>query len=108
MDRKETLDAAAKAVLVDRAATHGGSPEASFTLIARLWSARLGIPISPSQVAILLIDLKSARAWQNPGHEDNWVDIAGYAACGAEVAPRAPASAGPFTLAPMGRPVDYP
>jgi hypothetical protein len=85
MDRKETLDAAAKAVLVDRSATHGGSPESSFTLIARLWSARLGAPVTPAQVAIMMIDLKTARAWANPAHDDNWVDIAGYAACGAEV-----------------------
>ena len=30
--------------------------------------------------------LKTVRAWGNPDHGDNWVDIAGYAACGGELA----------------------
>ncbi len=80
--RAATLDLARQAVLCDRAATHG-APEDTFGLLAALWSARLGISLSPAQVAILLIDLKTARAWGNPGHADNWVDMAGYAACGA-------------------------
>ncbi|MDD8022387.1 MAG: DUF6378 domain-containing protein [Paracoccaceae bacterium] len=80
--RAAVLDLARQAVLRDRAATHG-APEDTFGLLAGLWSARLGISLSPAQVAILLIDLKTARAWGNPGHADNWVDMAGYAACGA-------------------------
>ena len=83
--RAQVLDAAARAVLVDRAATHG-APEDTFALIARLWSARLGITITPAQACILLVDLKTARAWMNPYHRDNWDDTAGYAACGAECA----------------------
>jgi hypothetical protein len=80
--RAATLDLARQAVLRDRAATHG-VPEDTFGLLAALWSARLGIALSSAQVAILPIDLKTARAWGNPGHADNWVDMAGYAACGA-------------------------
>lgn len=34
----------------------------------------------------MLVDLKVTRAWGNPSHGDNWVDIAGYAACGGELA----------------------
>jgi hypothetical protein len=30
--------------------------------------------------------LKVARLMHTPGHVDSWVDIAGYAACGADVA----------------------
>ena len=30
--------------------------------------------------------LKVARLMETPKHEDSWVDIAGYGACGAEVA----------------------
>lgn len=85
MDRSKVLDTAKAAVTVDRAATHGG-PEDTFTMIARLWSARLGVSLRPDQVAIMLIDLKTARAWGNPGHDDNWIDMAGYAACGGELA----------------------
>lgn len=84
-DRATILDAAAQAVTVDRAATHGAL-ENSFAQIAAIWSVRLGLPVTPDQVAILLIDLKTVRAWGNPRHADNWVDIAGYAACGGELA----------------------
>lgn len=83
--RATILDAAAQAVLKDRAATHG-AVEDSFAQIGAIWSVRLGVPVTPEQVAILLIDLKTVRAWGNPGHADNWVDIAGYAACGGELA----------------------
>lgn len=85
MRRHEVLDAAFEAVTVDRAATHG-KPEKTFGQIAAVWSARLGVRITAAQVCILLVDLKTCRAWGNPGHADNWVDMAGYAACGAELA----------------------
>lgn len=88
MTRSDILQAAHEAVTVDRAATHG-AVEDSFGRIAAIWSARLGVAISPAQVAILLIDLKTVRAWGNPGHADNWIDIAGYGACGGELAHRA-------------------
>lgn len=87
MTRSEILEAAHQAVTADRAATHGEA-EDSFSQIAAIWSARLGVPITAAQVAILLVDLKTVRAWGNPIHADNWVDIAGYAACGGEVAER--------------------
>lgn len=84
LKRADVLDAARQAVTVDRAATHGAL-ESSFVQIAAIWSVRLGVTITPAQVAILMIDLKTVRGWGNPGHFDNWVDIAGYAACGGEV-----------------------
>ena len=85
MNRTKILQDAMQAVTVDRAATHG-KPEDTFSAIAALWSARLGQTITPAQVCIMLIDLKTARAWGNPGHGDNWVDMAGYSACGGELA----------------------
>lgn len=87
MDRSEILDAAKQCVTVDRAATHG-PVEDTFGRIAAVWSARLGVEITPPQVAILLGDMKSCRAWGNPGHMDNWIDNAGYQACGGEMAAR--------------------
>jgi hypothetical protein len=86
--RAAILDAAKQAVMVDRAATHGAL-EDSFAQIAALWSVRLCVDVTPAQVAIMLIDLKAVRAWGNPGHADNWVDMAGYAACGGEVSAKA-------------------
>jgi hypothetical protein len=36
----------------------------------------------------MMVDLKTVRAWGNPSHHDNWIDVAGYAACGGEIAGR--------------------
>ena len=85
MTREECLDAAAKAVLTDRAREYG-HPEDSFGLIAALWSRYTEREISSADVAVMMILLKIARIEGNPRHADSWVDIAGYAACGAECA----------------------
>ena len=84
MNRSEILAAADMCVSRDRNATHG-APERSFAAIADVWSARLGISITPSQVCIMMADVKSCRASHNPIHLDNWVDLVGYAACGGEL-----------------------
>jgi hypothetical protein len=84
LTRATVLDVAKRAVTRDRAATHGAL-ENSFAEIAAIWSVRLGVTVTPAQVAIMMVDLKTVRAWGNPGHADNWVDIAGYAACGGEL-----------------------
>ena len=101
MKRDEILEAAKTIVTKDRAATHGAI-ENSFGLIAASWSAKLGIVVTPAQVCLLLADLKACRAWGNPGHADNWVDGAGYFACGGEVAGALP-EAGGGTVAVAGR-----
>lgn len=85
MKRPEILDGAKQAVVTDRAATHGNL-EDNFKAIAAIWSVRLGVAVTPAQVAIMMVDLKTTRAWGNPGHADSWVDAAGYAACGGELA----------------------
>ena len=85
MNRAEVLAAAHVAVMVDRAATHG-PVEKNFARLAAIWSARLGVDLTPAQVAIMLVDLKTVRAWDNPKHDDNWPDMAGYAAIGGELA----------------------
>lgn len=83
MTRKECLTAAIDAVCKDRENTYG-SPEDNFKLIADLWSTYTGVKISPQDVAVMMILLKTARA-KNSNHDDNFVDIAGYAACAAEI-----------------------
>ncbi len=83
--RVEILAEAARIIAQDRNATHG-EPENTFPMIAASWSAKLGITVTPAQVCLLLADLKACRAWGNPGHADNWVDGAGYNACGGELA----------------------
>lgn len=84
MKRSELLATAAKIVGKDRQATHG-RPEDSFTRIARLWSGYLDFEIQPHDVPALMALLKLARIRENPTHDDNWIDLAGYAACGSEV-----------------------
>ena len=85
MNRTHILETANEYVTRDRAATHGDA-EDSFSKLAALWGARLGVHIRPDQVAIMMLDLKTVRAWDNPKHQDNWIDMAGYAACGGEIA----------------------
>ena len=85
MMRQAILDQASERVCGDRPDVHGPL-EDSFGMIAAIWSVKLGVQVSPEQVALMLIDLKGVRAWGNPAHHDSWVDIAGYAACGGELA----------------------
>lgn len=66
-----------------RASTYGG-PEDSFKTIGKLWEAYYGTPFTPATVAVFLALLKVARLRNSPDHRDSWVDLAGYAACGAE------------------------
>lgn len=87
MNRKECLDAAAACVLTDRNQSYG-SPEDSFSTIAGFWNVYLNTradKLSSADVAALLALMKIARLARTAGaHADSWVDLAGYAACGAE------------------------
>jgi len=86
LTRKECLDAAAGCVLKDRQNQYGG-PENNFERIAQMWNGYLGTSsIKPWDVAAMMGMLKMARARFNPKYADNWVDLAGYAACGIECA----------------------
>lgn len=85
MNRRECLDVAATCVLSDRNKEYGG-PEHSFGDISAMWSVILRKKVTTADVALCMIALKTARLIDNPTHQDSWIDIAGYAACGAEVA----------------------
>lgn len=89
MTRSEILDTAKQYVTNDRASTHG-EPENSFADIAALWNAYFGkrlksCPIMPYEIGALMALFKIARARGNPSHTDNWIDGAGYLACGGEL-----------------------
>jgi len=92
VNRDVVLDTAKKYVMKDRQADHG-APEDTFARIAALWNAYLcpsgvapdGWGLTPTDAAMMLALLKVARQRENPGHEDNYVDLAGYAACAAEI-----------------------
>jgi len=86
----------ARQTVYDRADTHG-EPEESFATIADKWTAHIrallrsdgidpeGFSLDPDAVANMMIDLKTSRNAEGHYTEDNWVDIAGYAECGARI-----------------------
>jgi hypothetical protein len=85
MTRDELLDVCKETVIRHRVSRHG-TPEDNFTRIAALWSAYLGVELQAHDVACLMVLLKVARTSNGPDNADNWIDMAGYAACGCEVA----------------------
>lgn len=102
MTREEILDAACKCVCGDREQDYG-SPENNFRLIAGFWRAYLEaksldvytgtdgectVPVAdigPEDVAAMMCLFKIARIATGHGKADNWIDLAGYAACGGEL-----------------------
>ena len=72
------------AVVANRREAYG-DPTASMSAIASRWSITLGRAVTPSQVALCLIDLKLERLAHDHRHLDSMVDIAGYAAVLREV-----------------------
>ena len=84
MKRKDILDTAKGYVTKDRASDHGDM-ENNFRTIAMYWSVHLGVPVSATDVSVMMTLLKVARIKSNPKHIDNWVDGAGYLACGGEL-----------------------
>ena len=95
MLRKELLS---KAIEITEGARqeHYGSPEDNFARIAEYWQTYLRQTqldgyqpiISPHDVAVMMILMKVARLAADYLHDDSWLDIAGYAACGSECAER--------------------
>ena len=85
MTRKECLDKAAGCVLQDRNSSYGG-PEDNFGRIANFWTDYLGVKLEDVDVAMMMALLKIARIKGNKGYADGYIDLAGYAACGAECA----------------------
>ncbi len=84
MTREEVLNTAKKYVCGDRENEYG-SPEDNFRDIAEFWSIFKGVTFTPTDVAMMMALLKIARIKSGTATEDSFVDLAGYAACGAEV-----------------------
>jgi hypothetical protein len=96
MTTKQKLLDQAKEAVADRGLNYG-TPEDNFKRIAEHWNVLLvnrhqideykqdhGF-LTPGDVAIMMALMKIARLEHQPDHEDSWVDLAGYAACGAEI-----------------------
>ena len=84
MDRETVLSKASAYTQADRQNDYG-TPEQNFGVISELWSAYKRVDFTASDVAAMLALLKIARIKTSPAKADNWIDLAGYAACGGEV-----------------------
>lgn len=87
--RAQVLREAERITATDRNSSYG-EPEDNFARIAAFWNVFLqdklkpGVEITAGDTAALMIMVKLAREMNAPT-EDNKIDIAGYAACWAEV-----------------------
>jgi hypothetical protein len=93
MDRSVLLAMADKAINGDRARDYGDAYE-NFSRIAAGWGVILESAaedvsdLRPERVALMMCWLKMCRLMNGLSHEDSWVDLAGYAALGGELAER--------------------
>ena len=86
MKVKDVLDRAGQVVLVDRQTEYNQvSKTEMHSRIAEAWSATLGRMVTPHEVALCMVQLKVIRAACQPGHEDSYVDMVGYATIAAEI-----------------------
>lgn len=84
MKRAECLRTAETCVCGKREQDYG-SPEDNFTKIAEMWTAYMGHPYTAQDVAMMMALLKVARIRTGTATADSFVDLAGYAACAAEI-----------------------
>lgn len=84
-ERALVLEEAERLINGQRANDYG-SPQTNFGRIAKLWEPILGVQIKPTDVALMLTQLKIARLINSPAHRDSWIDAAGYVGLGAELA----------------------
>lgn len=95
MERAEVLKRAMDCVCGQREQDYG-TPENNFHTIGVFWSTYLRAAhpelnlainqITPKDVAAMMSLLKVARIATGTGTADSFVDLAGYAACGGEIA----------------------
>ncbi len=88
MDRLDVLSLAGDCISGSREEDYGRA-EDNFGVIARLWNVYLQAKadhlIDAKDVAAMMALLKLARIASGHAKSDNWVDLAGYAACGGEI-----------------------
>ena len=90
MTREETLRRAIECVTGKREQDYG-KVENNFSTIAKFWTIFLRPvlkpheSISPVQVALMMGLLKIGRLSSGTATEDSFIDLAGYAACAAEL-----------------------
>lgn len=93
-NREDILNMAKDCVCKSREADYS-SPENSFKVIASMWTSYLyatgkmpednGAALTAKDVAAMMVLFKMSRVATGRGKADNWIDAAGYAACGGEI-----------------------
>jgi hypothetical protein len=63
-----------------------GTPNVSMLRISQFWSAYLGYPIDPHEVAICMLLLKVSRISESAEHKDSYYDLINYALISGELA----------------------
>lgn len=89
--RRSVLEEAIGLITGDRNAQYG-PPTQDFDRIAEMWTTyfrgagllKPDAQVRSHDVAVAQILLKVSRLCHSPGKRDHWVDIGGYAGCGAE------------------------
>ncbi|WNO25814.1 hypothetical protein SEA_GOIB_72 [Gordonia phage Goib] len=89
MNKGEILAKADELVNGDRNKNYGDA-KTNHQRIADMWSVILAKPVEAHEVAACMVALKLARLIETPDHLDSWVDMAGYAAIGGEIATETP------------------
>lgn len=88
--RRGILLQAIRCVCGDRDQDYG-SPEHSLSAIGRFWAdyirSKYGaeVPLTGADASAMMVLFKMARVATGHGKADNWIDAAGYAACGGEL-----------------------
>lgn len=85
MNTREVLEKALELTSGDRAKQHGDKYD-NHANVAALWSAFLDVPVTPAQVALMMVLVKVARTKSGAHNTDDYVDAAGYAAIACEIA----------------------
>lgn len=80
----DILNTAAELVGGDRADKHGDMKKVH-TDAARMIGGYLEMPITAEQVAIMIMLLKVARTKNGSHNEDDYIDMAGYAAIAGQI-----------------------
>lgn len=90
--RAQFLKEVEKLVCADRNVTHGDA-EDNFRVIAQLWNVYIhnskGEDLNNKDVAIMMCLFKISRLMTNVNNLENWLDLAGYSACGGGIVKKA-------------------
>ena len=86
ISRTDILEFAGCLINGSREQSYGPHPGESFARIAKMWSIVVGKDLDCTDVVLMLALLKVSRLSNDRTHLDSWVDLAGYAALGGELA----------------------